>query len=429
MVKLSGKGLFSWLHKRYLFNIYLLLGSVSIVVATTIFTIRVSKSVERQSYLTTELLSNLASRLLLAVDVEEVEPVIAIINEIEVPFIITDNRGRPFLWNEPVIGIPMPSYELLLKVNPSRPTNPAVAEILTMVAAFDQDQEPFAIVSVEGQRLGTLHYGQSALSVRIRYMPYLELMIMALFFLVILWSLQGKKDAEQKALFAGMAKETAHQLGTPLTSIMGWVALLEEKVGPDDDVIIELHQDVNRLSRISARFSQIGSRPKLEDTDLTALVDEGIEYFRRRLPQMGGRVQLRREGVVSTPVRFNRDLMGWVIENLIKNGIDALQDGKGTITITISDGPQGGACMMVSDTGRGIPARVGNKVFEPGFTTKKRGWGMGLALVKRIVAQYHGGRISVASTNRHGTTFQVTLPPENKLAETEKPNSSIDQRS
>ena len=398
------------MRKRYLFNIYLLLGSLSIVVATTVFTIRVSKSVERQSYLTTELLSNLASRLLLAGSIDEVEPVIAIINEIEVPFIITDNSGRPFLWNEPVVGIPLPSYELLLQVNPSRPTNPAVAEILTLVAAFDQQQEPFAIVSREGQRLGTLHYGQSALSMRIRYMPYLELMIMVLFFLVILWALQGKKDAEQKALFAGMAKETAHQLGTPLTSIMGWVALLEDKVGSENDVIVELNRDVNRLSRISARFSQIGSQPQLMDSDFTGLVDEGIEYFRRRLPQMGGRVELRREGAVESPVRFNRDLMEWVIENLIKNGIDALQDGKGTITVKLSDRTDGGARMLISDTGRGIPARVGNKVFQPGFTTKKRGWGMGLALVKRIVVQYHGGRIKVISTSRHGTTFQVLLP-------------------
>ncbi len=162
-----------------------------------------------------------------------------------------------------------------MKVNPASPTNPAVAEILSMVAAFDEDQEPFAIVAPDGQRLGTLHYGRSALSLRIRYMPYLELMIMALFFLIILWALQGKKDAEQKALFAGMAKETAHQLGTPLTSIMGWVALLEDKVGKDNDVMVELNRDVDRLSRVSARFSQIGSQPQLEDTDFNDLVDEG----------------------------------------------------------------------------------------------------------------------------------------------------------
>lgn len=402
---------FGWLRKRYLFNTYLLLGSISIVVATTLFTIRVSKSVERQSYLTTEMLSTLASRLWAPDDIKQVEPILRAIDEIEVPFIITDNAGRPFIWNEPAIGIPLPSFEVLQRVNPNSPTNPAIAEILSMVAAFDEEQEPFAILDEHGKPIGRLHYGESKLSQQIRYMPYLELMIMALFFLIILWALQGKKDAEQKALFAGMAKETAHQLGTPLTSIMGWVALLEDKVGKDNDVMVELNRDVDRLSRVSARFSQIGSQPQLEDTDFNRLVDEGVEYYRRRLPQLGGRVELRREGTVSGTVRFNRDLMGWVIENLVRNGIDALKDGKGTITVQIADREEGGVRMLVTDTGRGIPARVGNKIFEPGFTTKKRGWGMGLALVKRIVTQYHGGRINIASTSRHGTTIQVVLPP------------------
>ena len=399
-----------WLRKRYIFNMYLLFGGLSIVIATTVFTIRVSKSVERQSYLTTRLFSDLASRLLLAQNVEEVEPVIEIINEIEVPFVITDNSGRPILWNEPVIGIPMPDYAVLMSVEPGRVTNPAITEILSMAESFDQDNDPFGIFSADGQRLGTLHFGNSALSLRIRYMPYLELMIMVLFFLIIVWALQNKKQAEQKALFAGMAKETAHQLGTPLTSIMGWLALLEEKVGKNQEVMVELNRDVDRLSMISARFSQIGSLPQLEDTDLNTLADEVIEYFRRRLPHLGGRVQLRREGTVQGQVRFNGDLLGWVFENLIKNGIDALADGKGTITLQLADRPEGGVRILVSDTGKGIPARVGNKVFEPGFTTKKRGWGMGLALVQRIVTQYHGGRIGIVSTSSHGTTFEVLLP-------------------
>lgn len=400
----------SWLRKRYVFNMYLLIGGLSIVVATTIFTYRVSKSVERQSYLTTKLFADLGSRLLLAQNVEEVAPVIEIINEIEVPFVITDNSGRPWFWNEPVIGIPMPDYKVLLSVDPSKVSNPAIAEILSKAEAFDQNNEPFAIFSPDGQRVGTLHYGNSALSIRIRYMPYLELMIMVLFFLVILWALQSRQEAEQKALFAGMAKETAHQLGTPLTSIMGWVAILEEKVGKDQEVMVELNRDVDRLSMISARFSQIGSMPQLGDTDLNGMVDEVIQYFQSRLPHLGGRVQLRREGTVQGQVRFNRDLLGWVFENLIKNGIDALVDGKGTITLKVNDHPEGGVRILVSDTGKGIPARVGKKVFEPGFTTKKRGWGMGLALVHRIVTQYHGGRISIAESSHHGTTFEVVLP-------------------
>jgi len=402
---------FLGMQRRHLFNIYLLVGSVSIVVATTVFTIRVAKSVERQSYLTTRLFSDLASRLLLADKPEEIQPLIEIINEIEVPFVITDNAGRPLLWNEPVIGIPLPDYAFLMNIDPSHPRNPVIAEILTMAARFDDQQEPFAIKGPDGRRLGTLHWGQSALSTRIRVMPYLELSIMALFFLIIMWALQNKKQAEQTALFAGMAKETAHQLGTPLTSIMGWVALLEDKVDPASDLMVELNRDVDRLGMISARFSQIGSLPKLEDTDLMTVVDDTIEYFRRRLPHLGGRVQLRREGHADGPVRFNRDLLGWVLENLIKNGIDALADGKGTITVKAEDRGDEGVALLVSDTGRGIPAGVGNRIFDPGFTTKQRGWGMGLALVKRIVVQYHGGRIRIADTGPAGTTISVILPP------------------
>ena len=402
---------FLGVRRRHLFNIYLLVGSISIVVATTVFTIRVAKSVERQSYLTTRLFSDLASRLLLAQEPEEIKPLLDLINEIEVPFVITDNAGRPVLWNEPVIGIPLPEYAYLMNIDPAHPKNPVIAEILGMAAQFDDEQEPFAIKGPQGQRLGTLHWGQSALSVRIRVMPYLELSIMALFFLIIMWALQNKKKAEQTALFAGMAKETAHQMGTPLTSIMGWVALLEEKVGPQSDLMVELNRDVDRLGMVSARFSQIGSLPKLEDTDLMAVVDGTIEYFRRRLPHLGGRVQLRREGHSDAPVRFNRDLLGWVLENLIKNGIDALVDGKGTITVHVEDRGVEGVTVAVADTGRGIAGGVGNRIFEPGYTTKQRGWGMGLALVRRIVVEYHGGRIRVAETGPGGTTIALTLPP------------------
>ncbi len=401
---------FPWLRKRYVFNIYLLLGSLGIVVATTIFTFKVSKSVERQAYLTTELLSGVASRLFTAQDLDDVLPIIEIINENEVPFILTDNAGRPLMWNPAVIGIPLPDYSILRQADISQAHHPIIVEILSLAEAYDSEQEPFAILDDKGARMGTLHYGRSALSQRLRIMPYLELMVMALFFLLILWALQSKKDAQQQALFAGMAKETAHQLGTPLTSTMGWLAILEEKVGKNDEVMRELNRDVDRLSMISARFSQIGSMPQLQDTNLNELVDGSVVYFQKRLPHLGGRVQLRREGRTTAPVVFNRDLLGWVLENLIKNGIDALVDGKGTITVKVEDHPTGGARILVSDTGRGLPPGVGNKIFEPGFTTKKRGWGMGLALVKRIVDQYHGGRVTIESTSSHGTTFMVVLP-------------------
>jgi signal transduction histidine kinase len=400
------------LGRRHLFTLYLLLGSVGIVVGVTIYTLNIARDVERQSRLTTELFSGLSSRLLLSDDVVDMQQVVQIINEIEVPFIITDNAGRPFLWNEPVIGIPMPGYRQLLQEDPSRPSDPDVMRILKLADKFDAEQEPFAILTPDGTRLGTLHYGKSALSEQIRWMPYLELMIMALFFLLILWALQAKRSAEQQALFAGMAKETAHQMGTPLTSLLGWLAILRDRVGEGDDVMGELDRDVERLGKVSARFSQIGSLPKLKDSDLLAVVDDTIRYFRRRLPHLGGRVELRREGTPQQRCRFNRDLMEWVLENLIKNGIDALKDGKGTITVRLSDRPAGGVVIRVTDTGRGVPSGAGNKIFDPGFTTKERGWGMGLALVKRIVTQYHRGKIRLEETGPHGTTISILLPRE-----------------
>jgi signal transduction histidine kinase len=399
------------LQRRYLFTLYLLIGSLLIVAAVTAYTLRIVRAVEDQSRLTTELFSGVASRLLLTGDLNEAQKLYRIIREIDVPFIITDNAGRPIVWN-PRIGIAVvEDVGLLLSQDPRHPLLPEVRRVLEIAAAYDAENEPFAVHRPDGSRLGTLHYGESALSQQIQIMPYLELAIMALFFLVLLWGLQVKKENDQNLLFAGMAKETAHQLGTPLTSILGWLALLQERSqGSSDSVVTELGRDVERLGKVSARFSQIGSLPKLDDQDLMAVVEDTIVYFRRRLPHLGGRVALHSEGAVRNPVSFNRDLMEWVLENLIKNGIDALKDGKGTVTIRVADMPEGGVIIRVVDTGGGIPSRYRPKVFDPGFTTKKRGWGMGLALVKRIVTQYHGGRIRVETTGPRGTTFAITLP-------------------
>jgi signal transduction histidine kinase len=403
---------FLGLRRRQLFNIYVLAGSIGIVLAVTLFTIHMAQSLKRQTRLTTWIFSSMASRYLSAEPGADIRQIMQIINEMEVPVIVTDPAGRPILWNEPVIGIKMPDISVLLAENPKDPRNPDIARILQLVHKFDQEQEPFAIVAPGGRRLGTLHYGPSAITRRISWMPYLELLLLAAFFLLIVWALQMKKEGEQQRLFAGMAKETAHQLGTPLTSILGWLEILRERVPPDDDVMQDLTKDVERLGKVSARFSQIGSRPQRDDADLRAVVESSIAYFRRRLPQLGGRVDLRMEGNLSHRCRFNRELMEWVLENLIKNGIDALRNGKGTITVQLADAPGRGVTLRVSDTGGGIPAGMRNRIFEAGFTTKERGWGMGLALVKRIVTQYHKGRIEVVRTGPHGTTFAVTLPGE-----------------
>ncbi len=403
------------LRRRQLFNIYVLAGGIGIVLAVSLFTLQQSRAVERQGRLTTWMFSSLASRFLAAGPGSDVQQVLHIVNEIEIPFIVTDPRGRPVLWNEPVIGIPMPPYEQLMRIDPSDPDDPQIERILELVRRFDRGQEPFAIVAPgSGARLGTLHWGPSALSRRIRWMPYLELLLLAVFFGLILWALQMKKVGEQQRLFAGMAKETAHQLGTPLTSIMGWLTLLRDRVDPRDESLQELQRDVERLRKVSERFSQIGSRPRLQDDDLAGTVAAAIAYFRRRLPHLGARVELEAELTATRRARFNRELMEWVLENLIKNGIDAIGGVPGRIVIRLRDGAPGTVRLEVSDSGGGIPPRVRNRIFEAGFTTKSRGWGMGLALVHRIVTGYHRGRIEVSRSGPAGTTFAITLPADDE---------------
>lgn len=402
------------LRRRQLFALYVLGGGLGIVLAVSIFTMQIARRVESQTRVASWLLSSIVSRALGQGEHGGLADVMHAVNQLEVPFILTDNSGRPLQWNEAVIGVTMPaSLSDLQQIDPAAPAAPEIQRILELVRLFDADNEPFAIVDPHsGRRLGTLHYGPSRLSRQLRWMPHLELLVLAAFFMLIVWALRMKQESDQQRLLAGMAKETAHQLGTPLTALLGWLALLRERHGDEDEMVRELAQDIGRLNKVSERFSQIGSRPRLEDTELAGLVAGTIAYFQRRLPHLGGRVDLRQEGAARHRVRFNRELMEWVLENLIKNGIDALKDGKGTISIRIEDAPGGGVALRVSDTGTGIPAGQMNKIFEPGFTTKQRGWGMGLALVRRIVTQYHGGRIQVAATGPQGTTFLITLPGE-----------------
>ncbi len=177
-------------------------------------------------------------------------------------------------------------------------------------------------------------------------MPYLELAMLAAFFLLIVWAMMMKKEGEQQRLFAGMAKETAHQLGTPLTAMMGWLQILHDRHGEDDEVITELGRDVTRLTKVAERFSRIGSQPRLDLGDLTETIRSTLVYFERRLPHLGGRVDLRLEGAIRNRVRFNRELFEWVLENLIKNGIDALKDGRGTIAVRLEDGPGAGVTVL-----------------------------------------------------------------------------------
>ncbi len=254
--------------------------------------------------------------------------------------------------------------------------------------------------------------GHSTLLDEVRYYPLVQLFIVTLFIFFTLYSITIRNKATQNQLWAGMAKETAHQLGTPVSSLEGWVEMLRES-GTDPRTVQEIQKDVDRLKLVSDRFGKIGSKPQLETRDLVGQIRIMMEYIRRRAT---GKVQFILQGPTPSEAGYQErleaeisgPLFDWVIENLLKNALDAM-DGKGSITIGIQDHEKE-ILIDVTDTGKGIAARNLQTLFKPGFTTKKRGWGLGLSLSKRIIEQYHKGQLFVRQSEiGKGTTFRIVL--------------------
>ncbi|HWR32393.1 MAG TPA: HAMP domain-containing sensor histidine kinase, partial [Chitinophagaceae bacterium] len=236
--------------------------------------------------------------------------------------------------------------------------------------------------------------------------PIIQLCIVALFILITILSLRSRHRSLQNQVWAGMAKETAHQLGTPVSSLEGWVEMLKETT-LDRKIVQELEKDVDRLRLVSDRFGKIGSTPQLEETDLVGHINTMVDYMRKRAT---GKIifNVNTHGLKEIRARISPPLFDWVIENLLKNALDAME-GKGTITADIHSDART-VNIDVTDTGKGISKKNMVNVFKPGFTTKKRGWGLGLSLSKRIISQYHKGEIFVKHSDLgKGTTFRVVL--------------------
>ncbi len=253
-------------------------------------------------------------------------------------------------------------------------------------------------------------YGESVMLQRLQWYPFVQLGVVMLFVVIAIFALLTSKRAEQNKVWVGLSKETAHQLGTPISSLMAWVEMLKETY-PDDTLIPEMDKDVKRLQLIADRFSKIGSIPEPVETSLIDVVDHVVDYIDRRTSKKVKIIRHLPDHDVR--VMLNGSLFEWVVENLCKNAVDAMGGVAGTITITLTEG-QNKVYLRVSDTGKGIRKKDINNVFRPGFTTKKRGWGLGLSLAKRIVEEYHHGRIYVeSSTVGKGTTFCIELKAEN----------------
>jgi signal transduction histidine kinase len=250
-----------------------------------------------------------------------------------------------------------------------------------------------------------VYYGNSDLLGEVQYYPIVQLLVVALFIVVVISLIITQNRSTQNQVWAGMAKETAHQMGTPLTSLQGWVELLKEMPG-NEDVVTEMEKDVDRLKLVSDRFGKIGSAPQLVETNLTEEIQRMHDYIRRRA---SGRVEI----VFNKPADevtalISPPLFDWVLENLMKNALDAME-GKGRLTVTLAETADR-TLVDVMDTGKGIAAANLKNVFKPGFTTKKRGWGLGLTLSKRIMEQYHRGELFVKHSEvGKGTTFRIVI--------------------
>lgn len=273
---------------------------------------------------------------------------------------------------------------------------------------FSSENKPIE-VRADNELLQTLYYGNSPLLTKLKYYPMLLILLFILFFIALYFFYMTSKSSEQNKLWAGMAKETAHQIGTPLSSLIAWIEILKgENTNPE--YIKEMEKDIGRLNTITDRFSKIGSLPSFETLDIVSETERSLQYLRKRTSKL---ITYHIDfPEISILVPLNKELYSWTLENLIKNSIDAMR-GKGDIYISIEKGDKE-VSIFVRDSGKGISKRLQKTIFTPGYTSKKRGWGLGLSLSKRIIEEYHRGKIRVLNSNPKGTTMQITLQTDKR---------------
>ena len=319
--------------------------------------------------------------------------------------IITVNKYVPVILTD--ANEKVESYSNL-NLPPNIPENRKQKLLRAEIEEMKSQHNPIVVPYGENSK-SYIFYKDSALLAQLRYYPYVQLTVMACFFLMAYFAFSYSRKAEQNRVWVGLAKETAHQLGTPLSSLMAWYEYLKASPKFDNEPVVEeLGKDVRRLEIITERFSNIGSVPTLKDENILRVTENAIAYLQNRVSKKVA-FSVKAEFPVDTPAKVNIPLFEWVIENICKNAIDAME-GKGNIDLTLSFAGKNNIAIDIKDNGKGIPKSKVNDVFLPGYTTKKRGWGLGLALAKRIIENYHQGRLFVKwSEVGKGTTFRLLL--------------------
>ena len=287
-------------------------------------------------------------------------------------------------------------------------------ELQKSLASMDQQNDPIPIVymdrdSNESIILGYLHYGDSDLIRKLQWLPYLEIGVVALFIFIGFIGFNSIRNSEKRNIWVGMARETAHQLGTPVSALMGWVDRLRTHPEDSINVVKEMESDLKRLEQIGSRFSKMGSDSELKRISLKELVDRQSVYLKKRLPLLKKEIELTVSGIDNISIEGNETLLGWAIENVIRNGIDSIQSEKGKVDISISSDDVSGI-IQIQDSGAGILKKDWKNIFRPGFSTKERGWGLGLSLVNRIINEIHDGEIKVLHSKiGFGTCFEIRI--------------------
>jgi len=405
---------------RFWLKGYLFIGVAVLILGVLIYSNHLITRMQEQTEATTRLFARFVDNVEFEVDeLGRLSLLQEVMEEINLPIIITVFEGRPIRWNNvPVDPMTDEDFELIKTMNPNDPPHGKIRKLAELVHQYDRIHRPIPVeVAGMEREQGWIHYGSSPLERELLYMPLIQLGLFLVFMGVAIQGLRYLKLGEQRSIWVGMAKETAHQLGTPLSALLGWTQLLKDMAAEGryeqmDASLHEMEVDLSRLSKVTDRFSKIGSRPELKTVDIMPILERTVSYFHRRLPQLETNSTIELEQAECPPIRGNEELLEWVFENLIKNGLDALGDGEGKIEVrTRSRKPNRVVEVFVKDTGKGIAAAHRQQIFRPGFTTKQRGWGLGLALTRRIVEDYHSGSLRLLDSRPgKGTTFVVRLP-------------------
>ncbi len=413
---------------------YIFLGSGFLILTLFFYTNHLIDRLEKE----TEVLSHIfaqfcAGTIVPATQNQGISGVFSEVTEsIPFPVIVTDQRGVPWTWHgipDELGGISVRiedvSYEDFAVTDPADPPPGPMREVLLLAQKMDTAHDPIPFFDPQSTTLiGHVHYGNSRLTEQLRVLPGIQAAVLGIFVLLGYIGYRGMKEGEQRSIWIGMAKETAHQLGTPISSLLGWLHLLRSRNSGDyeeateirpvelSEVLVEMEEDLTRLNKIAYRFSNIGSLPTLKMQEVNPILEEALDYLRKRFDRVGRDIQLVEEMNEVPPCNVNSELIEWVVENLFRNSIDALAETGGTISVRTSYNRMAGVVKITfSDDGRGMNPSDMNNAFHPGFSTKRRGWGLGLALSRRIVEDYHGGKLAIDKSQVGvGTSISISLP-------------------